>query len=300
MSIDGNRTTMSKLERNDRLVRLALLVLAFSAVAILVVITVFIFGEGTPIMFKYGFKKFLLGLDWYPTEKSFGLLPMIVGSLAVTFGALVIGVPLGLACAVFLTEFSSRRWRRILKPVIELLAGIPSVVYGFIGVVILVPFIRTTLGGPGLSVLAASVILGIMILPTIISISIDSLMAVPPSYREGSIALGTTRWQTTRMVMIPAARSGIVASIVLGMGRAVGETMAVIMVAGNAVSIPGSPLDPVRTLTSNIALEMGYASGEHRQALFATGVILFIIIMILNTIATATSRRKLGKRKKTP
>ena len=291
---------MSKLERNDRLVKMALLVLAFSAVAILVVITVFIFEEGTPIMFKYGFRKFLLGLDWYPTEKSFGLLPMIVGSLAVTFGALIIGVPLGLACAVFLTEFSSRRWRRILKPVIELLAGIPSVVYGFIGVVILVPFIRTTLGGPGLSVLAASIILGIMILPTIISISIDSLQAVPPSYREGSLALGTTRWQTTRMVMIPAARSGIIASIVLGMGRAIGETMAVIMVAGNAVSIPGSPLAPVRTLTSNIALEMGYASGEHRQALFATGVILFIIIMILNTIATATSRRRSGKGRKSP
>jgi len=288
---------VTKLERNDRLIRLALLVLAFSAVAILVVITVFIFEEGTPIMFKYGLGKFLLGQDWYPGEKSFGLLPMILGSLAVTFGALVIGVPLGLACAVFLTEFSSRRLRRVLKPVIELLAGIPSVVYGFIGVVILVPFIRATLGGPGLSVLAASIILGIMILPTIISISIDSLQAVPRSYREGSIALGTTRWQTTRMVMVPAARSGIIASIVLGMGRAIGETMAVIMVAGNAVSIPGSPLSPVRTLTSNIALEMGYASGEHRQALFATGVILFIIIMVLNTIATVTSRRRPGKGK---
>jgi len=288
---------MNKLDRDERLVKLALLVLAFSAVAVLAVITVFIFGEGTPIMFKHGLGKFLFGSDWYPSEKSFGLLPMIVGSLFVTFGALVIGVPLGLACAIFLTEFSSRRLRRLLKPVIELLAGIPSVVYGFIGVVILVPFIRTTLGGPGLSVLAASIILGIMILPTIISISIDSLQAVPRSYREGSIALGTTRWQTTRMVMIPAARSGIIASIVLGMGRAIGETMAVIMVAGNAVSIPGSPLSPVRTLTSNIALEMGYASGEHRQALFATGVILFIIIMVLNTIATVTSRRARGKRK---
>lgn len=285
---------MSKLDRNERLIKLSLLVLAFSAVAVLLVITVFIFGEGTPIMFRYGFKKFLAGLNWYPTEKSFGLLPMIIGSLYVTFGALLIGVPLGLACAIFLTEFSSGRVRRILKPVIELLAGIPSVVYGFIGVVILVPFIRSTLGGPGLSVLAAAIILGIMILPTVISISIDSLQAVPHSYREGSLALGTTRWQTTRMVMIPAARSGIIASIVLGMGRAVGETMAVIMVAGNAVSIPHSPLSPVRTLTSNIALEMGYAAGEHREALFATGVILFIIIMILNTIATVTSRRRKG------
>jgi phosphate ABC transporter permease protein PstC len=285
---------MNRLERNERLVRLALLAVAFSAVSVLAVITAFIFMEGTPIMFKYGFKSFLAGLDWYPTEKSFGLLPMIAGSLMVTLGALVIGVPLGLSCAVYLTEFSSRRTRRIVKPVIELLAGIPSVVYGFMGVVILVPFIRETLGGPGLSVLAASIILGIMILPTIISISVDSLLAVPATYREGSIAMGATRWQTTKMVLFPAARSGIVASIILGMGRAVGETMAVIMVAGNAVAIPGSILAPVRTLTSNIALEMGYASGEHRQALFATGVILFVIIMILNTIANATSARRKG------
>jgi phosphate ABC transporter permease protein PstC len=225
-------------------------------------------------------------------EKSYGLLPMIIGSLFVTAGALVIGVPFGLACAIVLTEFSSKRLRRILKPIIELLAGIPSVVYGFMGVVILVPFIRDNLGGPGLSVLAASIILGIMILPTIISISIDSLEAVPRSYREGSIALGATRWQTTRMVMFPAAKSGIIASIILGMGRAIGETMAVIMIAGNAAIIPRSLLDPVRTLTSNIALEMGYAAGEHREALFATGVILFIIIMVLNTIANLTSKRR--------
>jgi phosphate ABC transporter permease protein PstC len=283
---------MNKLERNERLVRLALLAVAFSAVSVLAVITAFIFAEGVPIMFKYGFKSFLAGMNWYPSEKSFGLLPMIAGSLMVTLGALVIGVPLGLSCAVFLTEFSSKRLRRMIKPVIELLAGIPSVVYGFMGVVLLVPFIRRTFGGPGLSVLAGSIILGIMILPTIISITIDSLLAVPPAYREGSIALGATRWQTTKMVLFPAARSGIVASIILGMGRAIGETMAVIMVAGNAVAVPGSLLSPVRTLTSNIALEMGYASGEHRQALFATGVILFVIIMVLNTIANMTSSRK--------
>jgi phosphate transport system permease protein len=283
---------MNRLERNERLVRLALLSIAFSAVSILAVITAFIFAEGVPIMVKYGFKSFLGGMNWYPSEKSFGLLPMVFGSLMVTLGALVIGVPLGLSCAVFLTEFSSKRLRRTIKPIIELLAGIPSVVYGFMGVVLLVPFIRRTFGGPGLSVLAAAVILGIMILPTIISITIDSLLAVPAAYREGSIALGATRWQTTKMVLFPAARSGIVASIILGMGRAVGETMAVIMVAGNAVDIPRSLLAPVRTLTSNIALEMGYASGEHRQALFATGVILFVIIMILNTIANVTSSRK--------
>jgi phosphate ABC transporter permease protein PstC len=286
----------NKLERTDRLVRLALLVVAFSAVSILAVITVFMFEQGTPIMFKYGLRSFLAGSDWYPTEKIFGLWPMIVGSIYVTLGAMVIGVPFGLACAIVLTEFSSKRLRRIIKPVIELLAGIPSVVYGFIGVVILVPFIRETLGGPGLSVLAASIILGIMILPTIISISVDSIQAIPLSYREGSIALGATKWQTVKMVLLPAARSGIIASIILGMGRAIGETMAVIMIAGNAASVPRSVLDPVRTLTSNIALEMGYAAGEHRQALFATGVILFIIIMILNTVANVTSSRMKGSK----
>ena len=286
------RPGKNRLERNDRLVRLALFVVALSAVSILLVITVFIIGQGTPIMFKYGLKSFLAGKDWYPSEKAFGLLPMIVGSLYVTAGALVIGVPFGLACAIVLTEFSSRRVRRVIKPVIELLAGIPSVVYGFMGVIILVPFIRRTFGGPGLSILAASIVLGIMILPTIISISVDSLQAVPPSYREGSIALGATRWQTVKMVLFPAARSGIIASIILGMGRAIGETMATIMIAGNAAEIPRSLLAPVRTLTSNIALEMSYATGEHREALFATGVILFVIIMVLNTIANATSSRR--------
>lgn len=287
----------NKLERKDRLVRLSLLVVAFSAVSILLVITVFIIQQGTPIMFKYGLKSFLAGGNWYPSEKLFGLWPMIVGSLYVTLGAMILGVPFGLACAIVLTEFSSKRIRRVIKPVIELLAGIPSVVYGFMGVVILVPFIRETFGGPGLSVLAASIILGIMILPTIISISVDSLQSVPPAYREGSIALGATKWQTVRMVLLPAARSGIIASIILGMGRAIGETMAVIMIAGNAANVPKSVLDPVRTLTSNIALEMGYAAGEHRQALFATGVILFIIIMILNTVANVTASKMKGSKR---
>ena len=283
---------MTQLERNEKLIQIVLAVVAFSALSFLAIITFFIFFEGTPIIIKYGIKNFLLGMDWFPSEKSFGILPMIVGSVEVTLGALIIGIPLGLACAITLTEFSSKRVRQILKPVIELLAGIPSVVYGFIGVVILVPFIRNNLGGPGLSVLAASIVLGIMILPTIISISIDSLLAVPRNYREGSIAMGATQWQTTIMVMFPAAKSGIITSIILGMGRAIGETMAVIMIAGNAINIPGSILDPVRTLTSNIALEIGYSTGEHRQALFATGIVLFIIIMILNTVANVMSSKK--------
>ncbi len=280
---------------NDRLIRLSLLTVALTAITVLAVITIFIFEQGLPVMVKYGLKNFLFGQDWYPSEKSFGLLPMIVGSLLVTLGALLIGVPLGLASAIFLTEFSSRRLSRFLKPVFELLAGIPSVVYGFLGLMFLVPFIRENLGGPGLSVLAASIILGIMILPTIISISIDSIRAVPDSYREGSIALGATKWQTVRMVVLPAARSGLVAGIILGMGRAIGETMAVIMVAGNAAALPASWLAPVRTLTSNIALEMAYASGEHRQALFATGVVLFVIIMILNFLANLAARKQSGR-----
>jgi len=271
----------------------SLTLIAFSAIFMLFLIAVFIFKEGAPLIFKIGLKNFILNAEWFPLEGQFGILAMILGSLWITFGALAIGVPLGLGCAIFLSEFVPHRIMAILKPTIELLAGIPSVVYGFIGVIVLVPFIRNHLGGFGLSVLAGSIILGIMILPTIISISVDSLQAVPGSYREGSLAIGATKWQTISMVVLKAARSGIITSIILGMGRAIGETMAVIMVAGNAVKIPHSILDPARTLTTNIALEMGFAAGDHRAALFATGVVLFIIIMILNIIANYA----FGKRK---
>ena len=281
--------------RREKIIALALLVTALSAISGLALITAFIFKEGLPIMLTVGLEKFILSGDWYPTEGAFGIFPMIVGSLAVTAGAMVIGVLFGLGCAVLLTQFAPPRLVSIIKPSIELLAGIPSVVYGFLGVVILVPLIRDNLGGPGLSVLAASIVLGIMVLPTVTSISVDALQAVPRSYREGSIALGATVWQTTHRVVLRAARSGIVAAVILGMGRAVGETMAVIMVAGNTLDVPGSILDPVRTLTSNIALEMGYAAGDHRKALFATGVVLFVIIMMLNTIAMAVSRQRSRK-----
>ncbi len=271
----------------------SLMLIAFSAIFMLFLIAVFIFKEGSPLIFKIGLKNFILSAKWSPLEGQFGILAMIIGSLWITAGALVIGVPLGLGCAILLSEFLPRGITAFLKPTIELLAGIPSVVYGFIGVVVLVPFIRERFGGPGLSVLAGSIILGIMILPTIISISIDALQAVPRSYREGSLALGATQWQTISMVTLKAARSGILASIILGMGRAVGETMAVIMVAGNAVKIPNSIFNPARTLTTNIALEMGFATGDHRAALFATGVVLFVIIMILNILANYA----FGKRK---
>ncbi|HBC74659.1 MAG TPA: phosphate ABC transporter permease subunit PstC, partial [Candidatus Wallbacteria bacterium] len=187
--------------------------------------------------------------------------------------------------------FAGDTARKFIKPAIELLAGIPSVVYGFIGVTVLVPFVKNYIGGNGFSVLSCSLVLGVMVLPTITSISFDALRAVPASYREGALALGATRWQAVKMAVVPAAGSGIIAAVILGMGRAIGETMAVIMIAGNSLIIPLSPLDPVRTLTSNIALEMGYASGAHRQALFATGVVLFIIIMGLNVLATRIINR---------
>jgi phosphate ABC transporter permease protein PstC len=278
--------------KQDKLVSAILLVIAFSAISGLALITVFIFKEGLPIILRLGGAEFFLSSDWQPKAGHFGIFSMIVGSLMVTAVAMLIGFVFGLGLAIVLTQFCPPGLSGILKPVIELLAGIPSVVYGFMGVVTLVPFIREHLGGPGLSVLAAAIVLGIMVLPTVTSISVDALQAVPRPYWEGSLALGATEWQTTTMVMLKAARSGILAAIILGMGRAVGETMAVIMVAGNSLEIPHSPLDPVRTLTSNIALEMGYASGAHRQALFATGVTLFVIIMILNSIALAVSRRR--------
>lgn len=283
--------------RQEKAISAILTAIAFSAILGLAIITVFIFKEGLPIILRVGGGEFFLSSDWEPKEGHFGIFAMIVGSLMVTVGAMAIGVVFSLGLAIVLTQFCPPRLAGILKPIIELLAGIPSVVYGFMGVVTVVPLIREYLGGPGLSVLASSIVLGIMVLPTVTSISIDALRAVPRPYWEGSIALGATRWQTTHMVMLKAARSGIVAAVILGMGRAVGETMAVIMVAGNSLEIPRSVLDPVRTLTSNIALEMGYASGHHRQALFATGVTLFVIIMVLNTVALAVSRRQSGGRK---
>ena len=268
------------------------MVIAFSALSVLALITVFIFIKGLPIVSKVGVFNFIFGMKWAPTQGYFGIFPMIVGTVAVTLGAAIIGVPIAICCSIFLAEFAPAKLRNLFRPAIQLLAGIPSVVYGFWGVIFIVPFIRNYLGGPGLSILAGSIILAIMILPTIISISEVSLLALPRHYKEGALALGLTHWQTISGLLLPAAKSGIVAACILGIGRAVGETMAVIMVLGNAVAIPTSILDPVRTLTTNIGIEMGYAAGEHQQALFATGIVLFVIIMILNSIAQYITRRK--------
>jgi phosphate transport system permease protein len=275
----------------EKILEKSFLLIALSSISILALIAFFIFQQGIPLIWKVGLNSFLLGDRWFPSKESFGIFPMIVGSFWVTLGSLIVGVPLGMACAVFLSELTHPTIAMILRPMIQLLAAIPSVIYGFWGLIVLVPLIRDSLGGPGLSILAGSLVLGIMILPTIISISEDSLRALPRTYKEGAFSLGATHWQTIWRVLLPAARSGIVASIILGMGRAIGETMAMIMILGNATQLPNSILSSARTLTTNIGIEMGYASGDHRQALFATGVVLFFIIMGLNSLALIISRK---------
>jgi phosphate ABC transporter permease protein PstC len=277
----------------ERLISLLLLMTALVSIASLGLITFFIFEAGLPLIFQTGLQQFLVSSAWNPTgdPPQFGIAAMILGSIWVTVGAILLGVPLGLAVAIFAAELAPASLAAVIRPVIQLLAGIPSVIYGFVGLTVLAPTIRTVFGGPGLSVLTAAIILGIMILPSIISISEDALRAVPRAYREGALAVGATRWQTIWRVVVPAARSGIVASVILGMGRALGETMAVIMMLGNALQVPRSPLDPATTLTSNIGLELAYASGAHREALFATGVVLFVLIMILNILANVLTGR---------
>jgi len=283
---------MNKIKEN--LTGSVFFILALSTITALAVITIFILVQGAPIFAEFGF-SFLFGTSWEPSSGEFGILPMIIGTIAVTLGAALIGIPIGICCAVFMAEYAPSSMRNIFRPAIQLLAGIPSVVYGFWGLLFVVPLISNFFGGMGLSILAGSIILSLMMLPTIISISEVSILALPRTYKEGAYALGMTDWQTIVSVQLPSAKSGIVAAIILGIGRAVGETMAVIMVLGNATAIPTSILDPVRTLTTNIGIEMGYAEGVHRQALFATGIVLFVIIMVLNTIAQYITREKAKK-----
>ena len=275
-----------------------LLLCAFISLLTVGFITFFIFWRGLPLFRTVSLWDFLFSTYWMPTDPEnpgFGILPFIVGSFYVTFVALGIGVPIGLACAVFLAELASGPVARVLRSVVELLAGIPSVIYGFFGIVVISTGVRELFGGTGYCVLSASIILAVMILPTIINISEVSIRAVPAEYKEGSLAIGATHWQTITGVLLPAARSGIVASIVLGIGRAVGETMAVLMVAGNAPIMPRGLLSMVRTLTMNIITDMGYASGDHMTALFATGIMLFVFIMMLNLAVNRITRKQLQK-----
>jgi phosphate transport system permease protein len=274
----------------DRLAKYIVFISASTSFVILLLIAIFIFSKGLPAFSEINFFDFIFGTVWRPSIDQYGIFAMIIGSIAVTLVSMLLAIPLGIACAILLAEVAPNKVRSILRPAVELLVGIPSVVYGLVGLVLLVPVIRE-IGGTGLSILTASIVLMVMVLPTIISISEDSIKAVPASYKEGALALGATKWQTIKGVILPAARSGIGASIVLGMGRAIGETMAMIMVIGNSIAFPNSLLDAARTLTGNIALEITGATGIHQSALFATGIVLFIFIMALNSIASIFFKR---------
>ena len=271
---------------------------AFASILAVGLICLFLFANGLPAIFEIGPLNFLLGREWAPgnVPPSFGILPMIMGSIYITAGAILIGVPVGVFTAVFMARFCPKPMYKFLKPAVELLAGIPSVVYGFFGLVTIVPLIRYLFGGTGSSILAASVLLGLMILPTITGISESALRAVPKELYDGAVALGASHEKAVFSVILPAAKSGIVAAVVLGIGRAIGETMAVIMVAGNQARMPAGLFKGARTLTANIVLEMGYAADLHREALIATGVVLFVFILIINLLfAVLTDGRKDGR-----
>ena len=262
--------------------QLVFLAAACASIALVAMICFFLFANGLPTIGKIGVSDFLLGQKWRPNNDIYGILPMIMGSLYVTLGACITGVPIGILTAVFMARFCPANIYKYLKPAVELLAGIPSVIYGFFGLVVMVPFIRDNFGGTGSSMLTASLLLGMMILPTLISVAEAALRAVPDSYYEGALALGAGHVRSVFFTVVPVAKSGIVAAIILGVGRAIGETMAVIMVAGNQARMPQGLLEGVRTMTTNIVIEMGYAADLHRDALIATAVVLFIFIMLIN------------------
>lgn len=277
----------------EKVMHVVFAVAALTSILAVALICVFLFANGLPAILKVGPAAFLGGTTWKPTASvpQFGILPMIVGSIYVTAGAIVAGVPIGILTAIFLAFYCPKHLYKPLKSATELLAGIPSVVYGFFGLVLLVPFIREHIGGKGQSILAASILLGLMILPTIIGVSESALRAVPGSLYEGAVALGATHEEAIFRTVLPAAKSGVMAGVILGIGRAIGETMAVIMVVGNQARLPESVLEGVRTLTGNIVIEMGYAAGLHREVLIATGVVLFVFILIINILFSILKRR---------
>ena len=277
--------------------QIVFIICACVSILAVLLICLFLFANGIPAIKEIGVFNFLLTTKWKPLENLYGILPMIIGSIYVTAGAIIIGVPIGIFCAVYLARFCPKKIYKVLKPAVDLLAGIPSIVYGFFGLVVIVPVMQYLTGTSGKSMLTASIMLGIMILPTIISVSEAAIRAVPESYYEGALALGATHERSIFKVTLPAAKSGITAGVILGIGRAIGEAMAVNMVAGNQVQIPGSIFDGVRTLTSNIVLEMGYATDLHREALIATAVVLFVFILIINLLFSLVKRKDKPKRK---
>ena len=285
-----NFKAMQKLREAS--MRCIFLLCALISIVAVILICLFLFANGLPAISQIGITKFLGGLKWSPTNGFFGILPMIIGSIYVTVGAIIIGVPIGLLCAVFMAKFCPKKIYRILKPTVELLVGIPSIVYGFFGLVVIVHMVQRFFGGSGKSVLTAAFMLGIMILSAIISVSEVAIRAVPTSYYEGALALGATHERSVFKTTVPAAKSGITAGVILGIGRAIGEAMAVKIVAGNQPIIPNSILSGVRTLTSNIVLEMGYATDLHREALIATAVVLFVFILIINLLFSLIKRKE--------
>lgn len=277
---------------SEVIMKIVFLLCACISIAAVIMICVFMFANGVPAIKEIGFFKFIFGTEWRPTQGIFGICPMIIGSIYVTAGAMVVGVPIGLLTAVFLAKYCPEKIYKLVKPIINLMAGIPSIIYGFFGLVVIIPAIQDIFGTYGKGILAASLLLGMMILPTIINTAESSITAVPESYYEGALALGATKERSIFKTVIPAAKSGVMSGIILGMGRAIGETMAVVMVAGNQAMIPDSILSGTRTLTSNIVLEMAYApQGIHRNALIATAVVLFVFILIINVCFSLINRR---------
>ena len=275
---------MNKSHVKEKVMEAVFMLCACVSILSVALICIFLFANGIPAMTKIGFFDFIFGQKWKPSNEVFGIFPMIIGSIYITAGAVIIGVPIGILTAVYLARFCPEKLYKIIKPAVDLLAGIPSVVYGFFGLCVIVPFVRNNIGGDGNSILTASILLGFMILPTIINVSESSIRAVPEKYYQGALALGATHERSVFCTVVPAAKSGIMAGIVLGIGRAIGETMAVIMVAGNQARMPKGILEGIRTMTSNIVMEMGYATDLHREALIATGVVLFVFILIINTL----------------
>ena len=272
--------------------RLIFLLCACISIAAVATICVFLFANGMPALKEIGIGKFIFGTVWRPSQGVYGIFPMIVASIYVTSGAIIVGVPMGIMCAVFLARFCPKKIYKIFKMAIELMAGIPSIVYGFFGLVVIVPVMQDLFGGSGKGMLTASILLGIMILPTIITVSESAIRAVPDYYYEGSLALGATHERSVFKAVLPAAKSGITSGVILGIGRAIGETMAVVMVAGNQAVLPNNGLfSGIRTMTANIVLEMGYAAELHRGTLIATAVVLFVFILIINLLFSLVSKR---------
>ncbi|MEA5017146.1 MAG: phosphate ABC transporter permease subunit PstC [Erysipelotrichaceae bacterium] len=280
-----------KLINKEKVMQWVFLLTASTSILSVGLICIFLFANGYTALKEIGLWNFVSGTTWRPNNNLFGIFPMIIGSIYATTGAILLGVPLGIFTAIYMARFCPAGLYKWLKPAINLLAGIPSIVYGFFGLMVIVPFIRNNLGGNGNSLLAASILLGIMILPTIISISESSIRAVDKSYYDGALALGASHERSVFFSVLPAAKSGVLASVILGVGRAIGETMAVIMIAGNQPIIPSNILQGVRTLTANIVLEMGYAADTHRLALIASAVILFVFILLINFTFSLVKRR---------